>query len=116
MLAYAHQRTDCWFANIGWGEAFDAQGMGAWDVGWDAYPVPEIAALQRQAQRYSEAWGAFEEAVRKPIFLLNICETIARVADSLGMRVVWPGSEDSNDDDSGQGKTLADILGATLTA
>lgn len=117
LLAYAHQRTDNWLANIGLNEAFDAQGYGAWDVSWEQMTVAEAAALQAQAEVYQQAYAALEQMTAKPIFLLDLSETIARVATAAGLRVVWPGSgDDHDDDDDGQGKTLAAILGETVPA
>jgi hypothetical protein len=76
-----------------------------------------MASLQAQAETYEVAYIRFENTITSSIFLLDIGETIARVATSIGLRVVWPGSEDNDDnDDDGQGKTLAAILGATGAA
>lgn len=101
VLAYAHRRTDNPIANIGSFEAYDAVAYGAWDFSW-ADGVQALAQQQRQARTIAEAYAGLERYVfRKGPHhaLIDLAETIARVADHSGLAVDWPGANPDDDTD-----------------
>lgn len=117
LLAYAHQRTDNPFANVGYLEAYDIRAYGAWDVDWESDGLAILARQQDEARRLHEAFNLLERHIlSNDIYLIELGETIARVAATLGLPVYWPGADDRDENEEPHDDDTDDTEAEALAA